>query len=181
MSEQTQMMSPINWQVATNQIGEKGLKIKLILDRQDLEKLEKELEIRSLSTFICNIEIIPQAKNRYEIQAEMTADIEQYSAVSLKPLPTSFHQEFTTQFWPISQNDPAKSPELDLEYAEEIIEFYEGETLNVGQLIYEQFVISLELFPRAEGEVLQWQGDPSEASQSTTSPFAVLKELKPKS
>ena len=181
MSEQTQMMSPINWQVATNQVGEKGLKTKLTLEQKDLEHLEQELEISSLRTFICNVEIRPRAKNRYEVQGEMTADFEQSSAVSLNPLPIAFHQEFATQFWPISQNDPIKSPELDLEYADEIIEFYEGGTLNVGQLIYEQFVISLELFPRADGEVFEWEGDPVEASQTTTSPFAVLKELKPKS
>ena len=177
MSEQTQMMSPINWQVATKQIGEKGLKTKLTLETQDLKYLEKELEIRFLREFICNLEIIPLAKNRFEVQGEMSADFEQSSAVSLNPLPISFHEEFASQFWPISQNDPVKSPELDLEYADEIIEFYEGETLNVGQLIYEQFVINLELFPRADGEVLEWEGD-DQSEDKDPSPFDVLKNLK---
>ena len=177
MSEQTQMMSPINWQVATNQIGEKGIKKKFTLDNQDLEHLEQELEIRFLREFICNVKIIPLAKNRFEVQGEMAANFEQSSAVSLNPLPISLHEEFATQFWPISQNDPVKSPELDLEYADEIIEFYEGETLNVGQLIYEQFVISLELFPRADGEILEWEGNDN-PQDSNASPFDVLKNLK---
>ena len=177
MSEQTQISGPIEWQVATHQIGEKGLKTKIILDPQQLEDLEQSLEIKDLTSFECRVEIAPLVKNRYIFQGKITANFQQSSAVSLKPLPIALNEDFSSQFWPSSQNDPVKSPELDLEYADEIIEFYENETLDVGQLIYEQFVISLELFPRADGEVLEWEGDAYE-EDSEPSPFDVLKNLK---
>ena len=55
--------------------------------------------------------------------------------------------------------------------------FYEEEAFDVGQIIYENFIIAIEQFPKNEGEVFEWEGQET-AEIEKPNPFAALKVLK---
>ena len=168
---------PIKLALSTKEIQKQGLKKQVTLDETQRQTLETSLEIRSFSHFIADLQIIPLPKERFQLQGNLIATFKQISALSLEPVEMQMNENFITQFWPIEQNNRSISPELDLDYADEMIEFYEGDTLDIGQVVYEYFVISLEQFPRAKGEKFDWE-TPDEASSSSQNPFEVLKVLK---
>jgi uncharacterized metal-binding protein YceD (DUF177 family) len=180
MSKDTPKLHPVKERIALKEIGEEGYDFTISLNDAERRILEDILEIENLKSFKTKGKITPLRKNRFALKAEIKADFSQISSVSLKAVPKSMCELFKTEFWPESQNDPVVSPEMDLDYADEMIEFYDDNWLEIGQVIYEQFVIALEQFPRAEGEVFEWEGvmDGSEDSKNEDNPFVVLKKLK---
>ncbi len=179
MTKDTPKLHPITRRIALKEIGEQGLEFTITLNDAERRILEEILEIEDLKSFKATAEISPLRKNRYALKAVIKATFSQISSVSLKAVPKTMNEDFNTEFWPEAQNDPVISPEMDLDYADEMIEFYEDNWLEVGQVIYEQFVIALEQFPRAEGEVFEWEGaiQSGEDAERSDNPFAILKKL----
>lgn len=170
-------IQPISIIIPLKDIGERGITRSFSLDEKDRAILASELELSDFSSFTCNWQLKGKHKNRYLLTGEIIASYIQQSAVTLEPLECEMNEQFSTEYWPVSQNDLQKSPELEIEYADEIIEFYEDEKLNIGQIIYEHFVIAIDQFPKREDEELDWQeGD--NADNEKPNPFAVLKKLK---
>lgn len=170
----------ISRRIALHEISEKGHEFSLNLDETARARLAEELDLVNFTAFTCKARLTPRHKQRFRMKAQITADFSQNSAISLEPVPIHMEEPFETEFWPEAQSDPAVSPELELDYADEMIEFYRGESLDVGQVIYEQFVIALEQFPRGEGEIFDWQGNPEmddDTAGGKENPFAVLKKL----
>lgn len=176
MTQTSDPKHAISWIVSLKDLSEGSVKKELELTKEQRRILSESLEISALDSFLCRLELIPLQKQRYKLVGQIFASFNQLSAISLNPIPMEMNELFTTEFWPASQNDPEKSPELEIDYADEVIEFYEGTTLDIGQVVYEQFVVSIDQYPRAEGEALEPAIDPLEDSQE--SPFAVLKTLK---
>lgn len=163
--------------IPVREIKSNPIEQKLALNQAELKELSNQLDLISIESLECDYKLRPTHKNRIEFIAQLKATLTQLSAVSLEPISKKIDENFTIHFWPSEQNDPETSPELDLEYAEETIEFYEGEHLDIGQIIYEQFVISLDLYPRAEGETFAWE-NADNTEREELHPFAALKKLK---
>ena len=133
--------------------------------------------MKAFDAFSCDWELKALHKNRYCLKANIKGEVTQVSALSLEPVKCVIDESFKTEFWPIDQNDPVKSPELEIDYVDEIIEFYDGDVFDVGQIIYENFIISFEQYPRNEGEVFDWQNEEI-VGEEKPNPFAALKVLK---
>ncbi len=177
MSVPEEFSQPIKLNVSIKDIGESGLEKTLILDEEQKSFFIKELELSAFDAFECFWQIIPLHKGRYCLKAEIKAELTQLSSLSLEPVKYLIEEGFKTEFWPIDQNDPVKSPELELDYVDEIIEFYEEETFDIGQIIYENFIIAIEQFPKNEGEVFEWETQET-TEEEKPNPFAALKVLK---
>jgi uncharacterized metal-binding protein YceD (DUF177 family) len=167
----------IKKRVAIRDIGAEGRQITITLDDAERRTLEELLDIEDLTSFTAVADLRPLRKDRFAMEARIKANFSQISAISLKGVEKQMDEKFDTEFWPIAQADPEVSPELDIDYADEMVEFYENNWLEVGQVIYEQFVIALDLFPRAEGEVFDWEGPSNKDDVAPDNPFAVLKKL----
>ncbi|GAA6212326.1 hypothetical protein NBRC116602_20670 [Hyphomicrobiales bacterium 4NK60-0047b] len=179
MSFSENFLGPINLVIPIKDIGDSGIERTLNLDDEQKAFFIKELGLSAFDAFKCQWQLKALHKNRYRLTAEINADITQLSALSLEPVKYEINENFKTEFWPIEQNDPDKSPELEIDYADEIIEFYEKEEFNIGQIIYENFVIAIEQFPRKEGEVFNWENNDTD-DEEKPNPFAALKVLKNK-
>lgn len=177
MSISEEFTHPINLIIPIKDIGDAGKKGSLELNEEQKAFFINTLDLRAFDAFSCGWELKPLHKNRFSLKAEFKADVTQLSALSLEPVKCAINEVFKTEYWPIDQNDPLKSPELEIDYVDEIIEFYEGDEFDVGQLIYENFVIAIEQYPRKEGEVFEWQGDEAKDDEKPN-PFAALKVLK---
>lgn len=177
MSFPEEFSQPIQLLVPIVEIGESGLEKTLNLNDEQKSFFIKELELSAFDAFECKWQLKPLHKGRFCLNAVIKAEITQLSALSLEPVKCSIEESFKTEFWPIDQNDPEKSPELEIDYVDEIIEFYEEEAFDVGQIIYETFIIAIEQFPKNEGEVFEWEGQEA-AEIEKPNPFAALKVLK---
>lgn len=177
MTNSEKIAQPIVWMVSFKEIGDILLKHELVLDEAQCASLGALLDIESFSNFVCKLELAPLRRRRYRLKGQILANFSQASSISLKPLLVDMNEVFNTEFWPIDQNDPEKSPELELDYADEMIEFYEGSSLDVGRVVYEQFAVALDPHLSDEGEVFEWKGQ-APLVEEKVNPFAVLKNLK---
>ncbi len=177
MTTEDLITQPITCLVSIKEITDNGFEKTLSLNEQQRAQLETILDISKLELFDCQFDLKSLHKDRFALTGKITANYEQKSAISLTSIPVQLRDSFSSQLWPISQNDPEKSPELDLEFEDEVIEFYQSGKLDIGQIIYEHFVISIDPFPRASGEAFEW-GAQNEQDQQKENPFAALKILK---
>jgi uncharacterized metal-binding protein YceD (DUF177 family) len=179
MSFTENFLGPINLVIPIKDIGDSGIERTLELDEAQKTFFIKELDLSAFDAFECHWQLKALHKNRYRLTAEINAEITQLSALSLEPVKCKINESFKTEFWPSNQNDPDKSPELEIDFIDEIIEFYEKEEFNIGQIIYENFMIAIEQFPKKEGEVFEWENNET-ADEEKPNPFAALKVLKNK-
>ena len=177
MSIREEFTLPIQLLVPIKDIGEAGVSGTITLNEDQKAFFIDDLDLSAFDAFLCEWELKPLHKNRYCLKACIKAEVTQLSSLSLKPVKCDIDESFKTEFWPIEQNDPVRSPELEIDYVDEIIEFYESDVFDIGQLIYENFIISIEQYPRNEGEVFDWQSEEITENEKPN-PFAALKVLK---
>ena len=177
MNPLSEFTQPMDLVIPISEIGEGGIKRTLVLTQDQKSVLLKELDMFAFESFQCEWQLKSLPRKRFHLKGLIIANLSQKSVLSLEPVVTNLNETFETEFWPVEQNNPDISPELDLEYADEIIEFYEGKSFDIGQVIYEHFVVSLEQFPKSEDESFEWEGEQSD-DDAPPNPFAVLKKLK---
>ncbi len=164
----------INWSLPLRDIPQKGIQSERDLTETERRAVKAEAGIHSLKSFRYRVNLKPEANGQYSLWGEIKADLEQQSAISLDVIPQTLEEKFELKFTPHDQRTSGPESELDIEFEDEMIEYYEGETLDIGQIIYEYFIISLEQFPKKQGEVFNW-ADPD--IKEADNPFAVLKTL----
>ncbi len=169
-------IQPLTRRVALTEVGS-GLSLTITLSERQCAALADALELPSVTSFEATADITPRTKRRFHMKALIQADFTQNSAVSLEPIPLKMDESFETIFWPQEKNTEENAEELELDYEEDMIEFYENEKLDIGQVIYEQFVVAIDQFPRRDDEVFEWH-DPTDTDDEDENPFAVLKNLK---
>ena len=174
MTTKEQEDQPINLYLPLKEINGE-VKKQLSFSSSECQKLEETLAISQLKAFLGEIKITPKTGKKFRLVGKIKANYQRQSALSLDLVDLEIEEEFTAEFHPLHQSSNNQPEELELEFEEEMIEYYEGDKLNIGQVIYEQLVISLEEFPKKEGEVFQWK---DEEEGDKDNPFAQLSTLK---
>ena len=174
MTEKTTTEQPINQRIPLKEIGE-GVRSQLILTSTECDELAKTLDVLKLAGFRCETKLNPKAGKKFRLEGKIYANYQRQSALSLEPVDLVIEEKFFAEFHPLHQKKCQQTDELDLEFEEDMVEYYEGDSLNIGQVIYEQLVISLEEFPKKAGETFQWT---DEAAGAKDNPFAKLSALK---
>jgi uncharacterized metal-binding protein YceD (DUF177 family) len=118
------------------------------------------------------------------LRATITADVVQTCVVTLDPVPVHLQVGFEILFSPVDMDevDVQVTPDDD-----EAPEPLEGDTIDVGEVVAQQFGINLDPYPRrpdvvfsseetSDGNRIMVEGDTGSTAQE--SPFAVLLNLK---
>ena len=176
MKQDTKAEKPIQCALPIKELS-KAKQTQIILSQEECRALGDTLDMHELSFFQCDIKLTPKPNQKFHLKGNITAKYKQLSALSLEPVDLVMKEDFTAEFHPLKTTKSSEE-ELDLEFEEDMIEPYEGEVLDVGQVIYEQFVIALEEFPKNEGEVFDWQ---DKSNLEEDHPFAKLSKLNPAS
>lgn len=171
---QEQTTPPLEWTLKRQDIPKDGARLKRETTLRERTALAKLLELNKISALEAIIHLKPGLNHQYNLKGEIKAEIEQPSAISLENLPQTVNELFNLKLIPEHQNEPAVPEEVELTLEDEMIEYYQGETIDLGQLIFEYFSLSLDQFPRKTGEVFEWAGREAETAEN---PFAVLKDL----
>lgn len=123
--------------------------------------------------------LTPGPRGSIEVEGRVVADIVQTCVVSLVPVPQHIDEAFHLRFVRASDAAPAPKPgaEVVIDPAmPDPPEILDGQTIDVGALAEEAFVLAIDPYPRAPGAAL-----PPEATETpdrtADSPFAVLAGL----
>ena len=135
--------------------------------------------IVSLETFEARVEIAKLAPNRFGLSFLLTAEVTQACVVTLEPVKSRMERRFNRELQfhgPARHRQaPAEPGELVLDSEEEGPEEIESLHYDLAGPVLEEFVLSLEPYPRCPGVEFSPKTDKQDRPDS---PFAVLKELK---
>lgn len=161
-----------------NRLSEAGYEAEIVLGPAELEKLAAWADVSSVGRFAARVSLRRLAATRFAYAAALDADITQSCTVTLEPVASHVALEFTRTLQLVSQARKTVdfSAELslaagDMETPEEI----ESPRFDLAAPLLEEFLLTIDPYPRAPGVAFETPADPEAETQS---PFAVLKNLK---
>jgi uncharacterized metal-binding protein YceD (DUF177 family) len=161
-------------------LGNAGDQVVITADDDQRAAIARWSGIASLEALQAGIEIKKLAFDRFALTFHLTAELTQSCVVTLEPVKSSLERGFTRELHftaPVRHKQASDDsvPELVLDGEEEGPEEIENLNYDLAGPILEEFVLSLEPYPRCRGVEFAPQTDRPEQPES---PFAVLKGLK---
>ncbi len=165
--------------VADLEDGDEGTR-HLVADADQRAALCKRFDLLSLDRLEADLRYRRDGRI-VEISGRLRGELTQTCVVTLEPLADRVDEEFVRQFDP--DMVVAEDDELDLTVDdlldETVCDPLVGDTVDLGEVVAEQFGLAIDPYPRKDGA----QIDPRYAAKAPeddddANPFAVLKKLK---
>jgi uncharacterized metal-binding protein YceD (DUF177 family) len=162
-------------------LGNAGDEVHFAADAAAREAIAAWSGVVSLERLEARVKIAKLGASRFGLDFTLDADVTQACVVTLEPVPAHIAHAFDRelQFLGPTRHRPAEdesAPEVVLDLTkEEGPEAIESLHYDLAGPVLEEYVLSLEPYPRSPGVEF---APPPEASQGPESPFAVLKGLK---
>ena len=152
-----------------------GLSQTIVANEAERQALAAAYDLPAVYALSAELLIARGSGGLIEVDGRLTADVVQTCVVSLEPVEQKIDEPLSLRFVSL----PAGAvPRADRDAVGDIDapEVLSGPTLDLGALVEEHFVLSLDPYPRAPGAVLP--GDVVESgTPAADSPFAALEEL----
>ncbi len=161
-------------------LGNAGDRVAFAAGAAERAQIARWSGIVSVEMFEATVEIAKLAANRFGLSFHLTAEVTQACVVTLEPVKSRVERSFARELHfsaPARHRPPAadSGPELVLDGEEEGPEEIESLHYDLAGPVLEEFVLSLEPYPRCTGVEFSPQTDTREQPDN---PFAVLKTLK---
>ncbi len=161
-------------------LGNAGDQVEFCATEAERAAIARWSGIVSLASFEAQVDIAKLAPNRFGLSFRLTADVTQACVVTLEPVKSRMERRFERELQfhgPARHRQPAadSGQELVLDNEEEGPEEIDSLHYDLAGPVLEEFVLSLEPYPRCPGV----EFSPKTRTQDPPeSPFAVLKGLK---
>jgi len=164
--------------VRTEEVSAEGRRYAFTADQQTLEFLTNNCPATEVSEFSGHVDFRPM-RGGYEAKGELKAQLHQPCVITLEPVEQKIDAKIERVFL------RGEEPELDLTANGEVFvdleaeadtEWFDADKIDLSDFIYEQFLLSIEPYPKKQGAelpVIKDDEDPGELS-----PFAALAALK---
>lgn len=161
-------------------LGNAGDQVTITADDGQRAAIARWAGILALGSFEARVEIKKLASDRFGLAFHLTADVSQACVVTLEPVPSRMDHRFERELHfigPVRHKQPSadSGAEVVLDSEEEGPEEIESLHYDLAGPLLEEFVLSLEPYPRRPGVEFTPKTDAQERPES---PFAVLKGLK---
>jgi len=163
-------------------LGNAGDSVRFVADAAQRQAIAGWSGILSLEMFEFAVDISKLAPNRFGLAFHLRADVTQACVVTLEPVSSPMEKDFSRELVFVGTTnrrqapEPAPGAELVLEGdLEEGPEEIDSLHIDLAGPVLEEFVLSLDPYPRRPGVEFAPQ---SPASDPRESPFAALKDLK---
>lgn len=163
---------PLSEPVRLNEIG-RGLERTLAPDEAVRAKIAKALDLASLDAFVADLTVKPADNAGYRITGRVRASAVQTCGITLEPMPVEIDERFSVDL--AEAVETPEDGEIEVSLDEDAPDLIEDGRIDLGQYAVEQLALQLDPFPRKPGAEFVQPEEPVEIS-----PFAVLKQLKPK-
>ena len=141
-------------------------------------EIAEALDLLSLDSLTAELVVRPWKSEGVRVIGTVRAALTQACVVTLEPVASTVEEEFDVRLHPdaAAVSTPAQV-EVDVEAADPP-ELLEGDTVDVGAIALEHFVLGIEPYPRIEGAVFDIEDEDGAAEVDEPSPFAALAALK---
>jgi hypothetical protein len=165
---------PLQWTIDLSAIGHAAAAFSFEASTAELMSLKRYVEVEDLTSFKAKLRIVPIADDKFRVTGTLWADAVQSSIVDLSAVRASIEESFSVEYWPAALiqevRDEAGAP-FDEDQPEPIVEG----RIPIGLLLGEILAISVDPYPRNEGDVFEWE---PRAEEPEASPFAELSRLR---
>ncbi|ADP70565.1 hypothetical protein Rvan_1303 [Rhodomicrobium vannielii ATCC 17100] len=165
---------PLPWAIDTHTLTRAVETVTFEADAAERAALGAYAEVREIKKFAASVQVIGLNGGRYRVSGRLEADIVQASVVDLADVPATLDERFQVEFWPpeLIEGNGEDEPSFEAEPPEAL----SGAKIPIGAFLCELFSVSLEPYPRNEGDSFAWQAP----DESNAHPFAELIRLRPK-
>lgn len=168
----------LDTRVRVDKIPAQGREIKIRTSEEQREALALRFRVDEVRAFSADV-TVKRFRGGVRAQGRVTGTIVQPCVVTGDPVVQEINEPVDRVFLP-GVDEAAQAPAgaevfVNLE-ADDLPDYFEGDEIDLADLVLEVFALSIDLYPRAPGVELkpeQLGDDPSESS-----PFAALKALK---
>ncbi len=165
--------APLRWSIDTIPMAQAPSEFSFAALPEELEALKAYAGLEALTVFTAEVKVVPLGGGKFRASGTLKANAVQASVVNLEPVPASIGESFTAEYWPAEAIGSTEELPFDTDPPEPIV----AGRIPLGMLLCELFAVSLDPYPRNEGDAFEWK--PPEAPASV-SPFASLAQLKPR-
>lgn len=167
--------------VRIDQIPAAGRTLSVKADDEALARLTERLKVSALESLNADVNVT-RFRGGLRAVGRLAATVVQPCVVTAEPVTQEIDEPVDRVFLPASQrpreHEPGAEIFVDLE-SEDPPDYIEGHELDLTELLVETLALAIDPYPRAPGASLE---SPDVAPDDVeTSPFARLKELKPRS
>jgi uncharacterized metal-binding protein YceD (DUF177 family) len=137
-------------------------------DEAERAALARRFDLLSLDRLVADVELVREPGGTILLSAAFEADFAQECIVTLDPVAGSVAERFELRYGAPEAEDAAPAGDDNPAF-----EPLEGEAIDIGEAVAQEFSLALPLFPRAPDALVE--ADPSEAPAD--GPFATLARL----
>lgn len=164
-------------------LGNSPVKQQVVADAAERQALQKQFDLLELASFEADLVVAPWGRLGVKVEGRVRADLVQPCVITLQPVPSHMDHRFTLSFLPADAiaADPKTVAEAEVIVVydeEDPPEPLEGNSIDFGPLLAEQFALALDPYPRAPGASLSDATE--EGVDNPASPFAALSKLRDK-
>ncbi|MCA1297210.1 YceD family protein [Stappia indica] len=180
---------PVRRPQDVSRLGDRTLKIALVPTDAERAAMIEAYGLLSLPELKADLELRPWRKDGVTVEGHLQGRVSQACVVTLEPVEQVLDARFTVRFAPgAAVEDVDEDGEIVIDVqSEDPPDPLEGDEVDLGAVLCEQFALALDPYPRAEGaQVPEAYADAGETAENggeapaRPSPFAVLADLKKK-
>jgi hypothetical protein len=164
---------PLEWAIDVNAISHAPADFSYEANKGELAALRRYAEVEDLRSFKSRLTVVPLTGGKFRVSGILQADVIQASVVNLAIVPASIEESFSIEYWP---------PDLIQTRGEVAEAFNEDQPepiadgrLPIGELLSELLAVSIDPYPRNEGDTFEWTPANPEPEAG---PFADLARLR---
>jgi hypothetical protein len=163
--------------ISFDEIPEGGSHIHLVADQHTRDEMAKAASLRDVSRLEASFNIMRQGNRSLRIVGDVTANIGQTCVVTLEPVESEVHENFSLLF-----TESAGASIAD-DQGQATVEFGDADTpepmhagtVDIAAVATEFFLLGINPYPRKEGAVFE---PPPTVEDQSSHPFAALSALK---
>ena len=149
----------------------------LIASKQECEKLTKRFGVRKVEGLKAKLNFFDVSRrDEFKMQVSFNADVSQACVVTLEPFVTHINSGFECIF--SKKRNPEKTKADFGVMDRDPPEYFEGETIDPGEIISEYLGLEIEPFPRLSGKLSKFEiSSEKESDLPVDNPFNRLSKF----
>jgi uncharacterized metal-binding protein YceD (DUF177 family) len=166
-------MSEFRRLIALARVGSESFRQHVAADAAERNALARRLDLVSLDRLDADVELVREPGGTILLSAAFVAEFSQPCIITLDPVAGSVGEQFRLRYGPPEAEETAPAGEDDPAF-----EPLEGESIDIGEAIAQEFSLALPPFPRAPDAIIAAEPEEDPEGAGAEGPFAVLAKLR---
>lgn len=171
------MQNLFSYPLEVDDIGSALRHYKLKATPEQLAYIQEVLKVDGVKSFESKMEVkLYKSQNRLEVRGTAKADLELTSVISLEKFVKTYSPEFVVTF--DTKMTPQDLKEVEFDFEDDVPDLIVDGKIDLAAIAMEQIALSIDDFPRKDGEVFEYKSEFDEETTQEMNPFAALAKLK---